>query len=127
MRKKLAQAIVFVFLAPAGLARPTNATQSPMPTEVRGDQVLTQINDLFLWDDVNKRPAEETLSYAKLIIGLNNLQIDYVDLTTDNPQTPMEAAESKNNGTFFELRTTICKARPMLKLITLEGKLKSCQ
>jgi len=107
---------------------PLASAQQDKPRQVTAFDALDQIQTLLTMDEIEKRPANDTLWVVKQMVMLNNLQISHYELVTNPPNSgPVGLGLQQTEESFRNLRESLCKQRPNLKFMTLEGRVKTCQ
>ena len=115
---------VFLVLVFAVAASPVDSQQATKPKAVTAFDVLAQLDTLFITDKALGHSADETVWVTKQVVELNSLQLSEYGLKADQGNPTSAALE--NDTAFIELRTSICKQRPHLKIVDSDGMLKPC-
>ena len=119
---------ICLILAFAFIALPATSQQEKKPHEVTTSDVLDQIKGVIQADETEKRPAIDTLAAVKQIAQLNDMQINNAQVRQamgnrlDGPGYVLE----QQGDAFKSLRESICKARPHLKVVSLDGSVEPC-
>ena len=124
MISKIHLKIALLWLALGVMPLPLASLQRDKPREVTAFDALDQIQTLIILDAAEKRPAEETLWLVKQIATLNSLQISLHDLPGDESNAPVALVDPNS---FSDLRNSICKQRPHLRIVTADGHVKPCR
>jgi hypothetical protein len=119
---------VAIFLMPMLFVLSAGSQEEIKPREVTAFNALDQIQTVLVTDGIEKHPPAETLWLIKQIVLLNNMQISEYELKQDAAEKPDYKAPFKDpqEDTFNQLRVSICKQRPYLRIVDLDGRIKPC-
>jgi hypothetical protein len=125
MKKRLGTFLILIF---AVTTLPVGSQQETKSRQVTAFDALDQIQTLIQVDEIEKRPATDTLWVVKQLTMLNNLQISNYELKQEpvNPNVPIALGLQQSEDAFNSLRESVCKQRPYLKIVDLDGRTKSC-
>lgn len=95
---------------------------------VSGKEVLDQLEAAILMNELQKRPAEDTVSLVKEIIALNKMQLQNAEQREYDAQHPNKKSPLADLGDlrkpFYDLRQSICKDFSGI-LVDLDGRAKT--
>jgi hypothetical protein len=115
-------------LAFAVIAVPAILQQEKKPHEVTTSDVLDQIRAVIRADETEKRAANDTVAAVKQVALLNDMQINNFQVKQamgarlDGPGYVLE----QQGDAFKVLRASICKERPNLRVVSLDGNVEPC-
>ena len=132
MKNVLLSAVVIALLVST---QPVRGQQANEPKQVSAKDALLQLDMLFIQDmtapvGVKRVPAEETLRLAKSIIQLNEIQIELVEdqkAILEKPDGMLNAAVENLKSSFRGVRADVCRNRPYIRVIDLDGHVKPCR
>lgn len=122
----------FLSVALLFVISPGSGQQAAEVKPVQASYVLSQLGLLFTQDMTKRVPAEDTLRLTKSLVELNQMQLSYVEVK--NPpaygkSNPDETAFALSSliPAFQDLRAAVCKERPFIRVVNLDGTVTQCQ